>query len=118
MSEWADGRVVGELRPQAAGRGGKSGLMDADTAFFRWLRKTGMAIAARMPMMMMTTRSSMRVKPSFSSCALRMRASIAVSSWDDEVEPRSWGGSGPRAVLRGGAGRGSWADLRAGPLAL
>src|SRR4051812_49939443 len=38
-----------------------------------------MAMAARMPMMMMTTRSSMSVKPcSFSSIALRMRASTAV----------------------------------------
>src|ERR1700712_3921149 len=38
-----------------------------------------MAMAARMPMMIMTTRSSMRVKPSSrSSMALRMRDSIVV----------------------------------------
>src|SRR4051812_29189202 len=54
-----------------------SALTPASTPFWRWFRKTGMAIAARMPMMMMTTRSSMRVKPpSRSSAALRIRASI------------------------------------------
>src|SRR5437762_671162 len=49
----------------------------ASQPFLRWFRNTGMAMAARMPMMMMTTRSSMRVKPS-SSWALRIRASIAI----------------------------------------
>jgi hypothetical protein len=54
-----------------------SDFMEESTARWRWLRKTGMAIAARMPMMIMTTRSSIRVKPwSFSSMDLRMRASI------------------------------------------
>src|SRR3954449_1994942 len=57
----------------------RSDLMPASQPFFRWFRKTGMAIAARMPMMMMTTRSSMRVKPpSRSSAILRIRASIAL----------------------------------------
>ena len=51
--------------------------MHASTPFLRWLRKTGMAMAARMPMMMMTTRSSIRVKPwSFSFMDFRMRASM------------------------------------------
>ena len=41
----------------------RSLLMPASTPFWRWFRNTGIAIAARMPMMMMTTRSSMSVKP-------------------------------------------------------
>ncbi len=46
----------------------RSDLTLASAALSRWLRKSGMAIAARMPMITMTTRSSMRVKPwSFSS---------------------------------------------------
>src|SRR6476619_3114593 len=48
-------------------------------------------MAARMPMMIMTTRSSMRVKPpSFCSCDLRMRANMPTSPSDeycDEVSP-------------------------------
>jgi hypothetical protein len=35
-------------------------------AFERWLRNVGMAIAARIPMMITTTRSSIRVKPPYS----------------------------------------------------
>ena len=38
-------------------------LTAASFALSRWLMNIGMAIAARMPMMMMTMRSSMSVKP-------------------------------------------------------
>src|SRR3954471_12046707 len=80
-------------------------------AFFFWFRNSGMAIAARMPMMIMTTRSSMSVKPcSFSSIALRSRASIAVPPRDD-VSPVK------EARLLAEPDRGSWADHE-GPLAL
>ena len=41
-------------------------LASESCALARWLRKAGRAIAARMPMIRMTTRSSMSVKP-FSS---------------------------------------------------
>jgi len=41
----------------------RSDFRDASTPFLRWFRKTGMAIAAKIPMMMMTTKSSIRVKP-------------------------------------------------------
>ena len=55
-----------------------SALAAESSAFLRWLRNTGIAMAARMPMMIMTTRSSIRVKPwSFSCMDLRMRAIIA-----------------------------------------
>jgi hypothetical protein len=58
-----------------------SDLTAVSWALARWLRKTGIAIAARMPMMIMTTRSSIRVKPwSFSSARVRMRASIEGNS--------------------------------------
>jgi hypothetical protein len=40
------------------------GLGGRSQARSRWRRKIGMAMAARMPMMMTTTSSSMRVKPS------------------------------------------------------
>ena len=71
------GLGVGEVGLHLVGDGARSDFMDASTAFLRWFRKTGMAMAARMPMMMMTTRSSIRVKPwSFSSIDLRMRASM------------------------------------------
>ena len=60
-----------------------SDLAEVDFALFFWLRNAGMAMAARMPMMIMTTSSSMSVKPlSFCSADLRMRASMGVSSWD------------------------------------
>ena len=60
-----------------------SDLAEVDFALFFWLRNAGMAIAARMPMMIMTTSSSMSVKPlSLFSALLRMRASMVVSSWD------------------------------------
>src|SRR3954468_17917507 len=57
-------------------------------AFWRWFRNAGMAIAARMPMMMMTTRSSIRVKP-FSPCArfcivVWIRAITLMPSFDVE----------------------------------
>src|SRR4051812_3852202 len=39
-------------------------LAAVSCAFFFWFRNNGMAIAARTPMMTMTTRSSMSVKPS------------------------------------------------------
>ena len=53
--------------------------------FLRWLRNVGIAIAARMPMMIMTTRSSMRVKPSsFFSMALLMRASMVELPFRDD----------------------------------
>src|SRR5665647_2228143 len=38
-------------------------LMADSLALSRWLRNIGIAIAARMPMMMITIKSSMRVKP-------------------------------------------------------
>ena len=38
-----------------------SAFIEASTAFLRWLRDIGIAIAARMPMRMTTTR--IRVKP-------------------------------------------------------
>ena len=54
--------------------------IEASTPFLRWLRKTGMAMAARMPMMTITMRSSMRVNPSSPLFTdLRMRASMAPS---------------------------------------
>ena len=56
-----------------------SAFAEVSPAFFFWLRNVGMAIAARMPMMIITTRSSIRVKPwSLSSVALRRRVSTAV----------------------------------------
>src|SRR5436305_3209845 len=86
-------------------------LAAVSCAFFFWFRNNGMAIAARMPMMIMTTRSSMSVKPcSFSSMALRSRASIAVPPRDD-VSPVK------EARLLAEPDRGSWADHE-GPLAL
>src|SRR5437763_998599 len=64
-----------------------------------------------MPMMMMTTRSSMRVKPpSRSSAALRIRASIAVPFGMIECEPVGFvrlPEAGPRDWE---SGLGSWAD--------
>src|SRR5665647_1346034 len=57
----------------------KKAVDSESTAFFRWFMKTGMAMAARIPMMIMTTRSSIRVKPwSFCSMDLRMRAIMAL----------------------------------------
>ena len=38
-------------------------LTAASLALFLWLKNIGMAMAARMPMMMITIRSSMSVKP-------------------------------------------------------
>ena len=38
-------------------------LASASLPLLRWFRNEGMAIAARMPMIRMTTRSSIRVKP-------------------------------------------------------
>src|SRR4051794_21559872 len=88
-----------------------SAFAEVSCAFFFWFKNSGMAIAARMPMMIMTTRSSMSVKPcSFSSMALRSRASIAVLLGDD-VNPVK----GVRLLAE--SDRGSWAD-REGPLAL
>jgi hypothetical protein len=43
---------------------------EASLALLFWLRNDGMAIAARMPMIRITTRSSISVKP-FSSSARR-----------------------------------------------
>ncbi len=65
-----------------------SDFADASFALFCTLRYTGMAIAARMPMMITTTRSSMSVKPfSLSSrrplrraSSLPMRAKYMVDS--------------------------------------
>src|SRR5665648_857276 len=55
-----------------------SEMAEESTAFLRWFMKIGMAMAARIPMMIMTTRSSIRVKPwSFCSMDLRIRAIIA-----------------------------------------
>jgi hypothetical protein len=60
-------------------RGGafrRSDFAAASCARSRWERKTGIAIPVRMPMMMRTARSSMRVKPrsldaiSFVECSL------------------------------------------------
>src|SRR4051795_4907836 len=58
----ADGLSVAQLSTFVAAFF-RSALREASTPFLRWLRNTGMAMAARMPMMMMTTRSSIRVKP-------------------------------------------------------
>lgn len=50
-------------------------LLNTCQSAARWFRKTGTAIAARMPMTRMTTSSSMRVKPdSLSWCFLRVAA--------------------------------------------
>jgi hypothetical protein len=57
---------VGVDSLQRDGRVAKVRLDRPFPGVLRWLRKTGMAMAARMPMMMTTTRSSMRVKPSSS----------------------------------------------------
>src|SRR3954451_17798832 len=51
-------------------------LASVSCALPRWLRKAGRAIAARMPMIRMTTRSSIRVKP-FSSWA-RWRSLLSI----------------------------------------
>src|SRR5215203_1186362 len=50
----------------------------ASQPFVRWCRNTGIAMADRMPMMMMTTRSSIRVKPA--SWFLSMSTSLLSSS--------------------------------------
>ena len=47
-----------------------SSFAEASVALLFWLRNDGMAIAARMPMIRITTRSSMRVKPPSSCGAL------------------------------------------------
>ena len=49
---------------------------EASFAFWVWLRNSGIAIAARMPMIRITTRSSMRVKPPSSFARLRSRCSM------------------------------------------
>src|SRR3954449_9381196 len=56
--------------------------------FFCWPRKAGRAIAARMPMIRITTRSSIRVKP-FSSLLIRWESfrSIGHSSLEPVVWP-------------------------------
>src|SRR6059058_3248551 len=56
--------------------------------FFCWPRKAGRAIAARMPMIRITTRSSIRVKP-FSSLLIRWESfrSIGYSSLEPVVSP-------------------------------
>jgi hypothetical protein len=73
-----------------------------------------MAMAARMPMMIMTTSSSMSVKPLslFSAPCGCERA--WVSSWTGCVSRA--GSSVPHAALREESGRGSQADLRCRPL--
>src|ERR1700710_779811 len=63
----------------AISRLARSDLVVESHAAWRWLRNAGMAIAARMPMMMITTMSSIRVKPfSFSpSSSAARRLAIA-----------------------------------------
>src|SRR5262249_51407520 len=63
-----------------------SDLAAASSALLRWPRNAGMAIAARRPMMMTTTSSSMRVNP----CWRRRRA----SRWSMSVSSMSAGGFG------------------------
>ena len=66
-----------------------SSFADASVALLFWLRNDGMAIAARMPMIRMTTRSSIRVKPPSSLERWRSRYSID--------PPRIWlQGASPR----------------------
>ena len=70
--------------------------------FLRWLRNVGIAIAARIPMMIMTTRSSIRVKPcSLSAMDLRIRTSMSVSLHDGS----GYGGHPVDVTLIGIAGR-------------
>ena len=81
----------------------------ATQPFSRWLRNVGMAMAARMPMMMMTTRSSMSVKPeSFFAMALLMRASMC------ESPSRTGAGEDP---ARPGSATEAAGPARWGPLA-
>ncbi len=54
-SVWNVSSVMRALRTAA--------LASVSCAFVRWLRNAGSAIAARIPMIRMTTRSSIRVKP-------------------------------------------------------
>src|SRR5687768_5555601 len=49
--------------------------------FLRWFRNTGIAIAAKMAMIKITTRSSMRVKP------LSLRSFIAWNRWNIQHLP-------------------------------
>src|SRR3954471_23366481 len=67
----------------------------ASWPFFCWPRKAGRAIAARMPMIRITTRSSMSVKP-FSSPLIRWESfrSIVTPPWS------LWSGQTPRQPPR------------------
>jgi hypothetical protein len=78
-----------------------SDLAEVDFALFFWLRKAGMAIAARMPMMIMTTSSSMSVKP------------LSFSSADGGCE-RAWGCPPGRDVVSRAGGRSLTRLLRGG----
>jgi hypothetical protein len=49
--------------PSQIGRKRASSFAEASVALLFWLRNDGIATAARMPMIRMTTRSSIRVKP-------------------------------------------------------
>src|SRR3954469_23923113 len=70
-------------------------LASASWPFFCWPRKAGRAIAARMPMIRITTRSSMSVKP-FSSPLIRWESfrSIVTPPWS------LWSGQTPRQPPR------------------
>src|SRR3954468_14684182 len=74
----------------------------ASWPFFCWPRKAGRAIAARMPMIRITTRSSIRVKP-FSSLLIRWESfrSMVTPPWS------LWSGQTPRRSPLGGGSAGS-----------
>src|SRR5947207_3232857 len=68
-----------------------------------------MAMAAMIPMMMTTMRSSMRVKPF--SCSRRRRAMLRLTI-------RRWHGRPPARIPRTGRYCGSWARVRSPPSSL
>src|SRR3954462_8667281 len=63
--------LVGEAGPICETALRALDLAEASLPLSRWPRKVGRAMAARMPMIRMTTRSSIRVKPDSSSRSLR-----------------------------------------------
>src|SRR3954464_7852216 len=91
-------------------------LESASWPFFCWPRKAGRAIAARMPMIRITTRSSMSVKP-FSSLLIRWESFRSIftppwSLWSGQIprQPPRWWQLG--RLLRGEPPHGSPGALR------
>src|SRR3954466_1101094 len=91
-------------------------LASASWPFFCWPRKAGRAIAARMPMIRITTRSSMSVKP-FSSLLIRWESFRSIftppwSLWSGQIprQPPRWWQLG--RLLRGEPPHGSPGALR------